>query len=130
MKCEEVERDCYLVLRERPQRDLVAIARWTHLYPSRTQKLSILAVTIAGPAPVKITRCQVGPAYEQVFFFMFPREAIVHRTEQKHIDRIRKSAQGKKIRKYKKEIYGKRKRGIKENTKTMSNNKDISQIYI
>ena len=39
--------------------DLVVMAKWTHLYPSRTQKLSTLAVTIAMPAIVKITRCQV-----------------------------------------------------------------------
>lgn len=32
---------------------------WTHLFSSRTQKLSISAATIAGLAPVKIARCQV-----------------------------------------------------------------------
>ena len=32
---------------------------WTHLYSSRTQKLSISAATISGRAPVKIARCQV-----------------------------------------------------------------------
>ena len=39
-------------------RSLVMIARWTHLYPFRTQKLSILVVTIAMRAIVKITSCQ------------------------------------------------------------------------
>ena len=51
--------NCYSVLRERPQSDLVAIAMWTHLFSSRTQKLSISAAKIAGLAPVKIARCQV-----------------------------------------------------------------------
>ena len=48
--------------------DLVVMAKWTHLFPSRTQKLSTLAVTIAMPAIVKITRCQVRLTYVSLFF--------------------------------------------------------------
>ena len=52
--------------------DLVAMAKWRHLYPSRTQKLSTLTVTIAGPAPVKITSCQViDPSLGLFFMFDF-----------------------------------------------------------
>ena len=50
-------------------KDLVVMAKWTHLYPSRTQKLSTLAVTIARPALVKITRCQVK--LTKVGFFLY-----------------------------------------------------------
>ena len=41
-----------------------------HLYPSRTQKLSTLTVTIAGLAPVKITSCQVIDPSLGLFFVL------------------------------------------------------------
>ena len=52
--------------------DLVMKAKWTHLYSSRTQKLSTSAATIAGRAPVKIARCQVGrPVLRRTGFFLY-----------------------------------------------------------
>ena len=42
--------------------DLVTIAKWSHLFPSRTQKLSTSAADIA--PWVKYARCQV-------FFYVF-----------------------------------------------------------
>lgn len=52
--------------------DLVMKAKWTHLYSSRTQKLSTSAATIAGRAPVKIARCQVGrPVLRRTGFFVW-----------------------------------------------------------
>ena len=46
------------------------MAKWSHLFPSRTQKLSILAAKIAGHAPVKIARCQVKKRHNICLFFI------------------------------------------------------------
>ena len=44
------------------------IAEWTHLFPSRTQKLSTSAATIAGLASVKIAlRRSFLPLHEAFF---------------------------------------------------------------
>ena len=52
------------VLRDRKRtQDPVAIAKWTHLNSSRTQKLSTFTATIVGLAPAKIASCRV------LFFF-------------------------------------------------------------
>ena len=46
------------------------IAEWTHLFPSRTQKLSTSAATIAGLASVKIAlRRSFLPLIEAFFIF-------------------------------------------------------------
>ena len=37
----------------------MAIAKWIHLFPSRTQKLSTSTATIVGRAPAKIASCWV-----------------------------------------------------------------------
>ena len=37
----------------------MAIAKWTHLNSSRTQKLSTFTATIVGLAPAKIASCRV-----------------------------------------------------------------------
>ena len=59
--------------------DLVMKAKWTHLYSSRTQKLSTSAATIAGRAPVKIARCQVGrPVLRRTGFFYIEIERQTH----------------------------------------------------
>ena len=48
------------VLRDRKRtQDPVAIAKWTHLNSSRTQKLSTFTATIVGLAPAKIASCRV-----------------------------------------------------------------------
>ena len=48
------------VLRDRKiTQDPVAIAKWTHLNSSRTQKLSTFTATIVGLAPAKIASCRV-----------------------------------------------------------------------
>ena len=48
------------VLRDRKRtQDTVAIAKWTHLTSSRTQKLSTFTATIVGLAPAKIASCRV-----------------------------------------------------------------------
>ena len=61
---------------EFPQ-DLVAMAEWSHLFPSRTQKLSIPAVKIAMLAIVKIARCQViGTSYDVPFFSCCGNEVL------------------------------------------------------
>ena len=65
--------------------DLVVMAKWTHLYPSRTQKLSTLAVTIAMPAIVKITRCQVRLTFVSLFFFSFQKMDDMKVTGPMHI---------------------------------------------
>ena len=42
------ERNYYLVFRDYlKEKSLVTMARWTHLFPSRTQKLSTVAVKVA-----------------------------------------------------------------------------------
>ena len=47
------------VLRDRKRtQDPVAIAKWTHLNSSRTQKLSTFTATIVGLAPAKIASCR------------------------------------------------------------------------
>ena len=51
------------VLKTLEKKNLVMIAWWTHLYPFRTQKLSIIAAKIVHCA--KIARCQF------LLFFMF-----------------------------------------------------------
>ena len=51
--------------------DLVTIAKWSHLFPSRTQKLSISSANIAMLAIVKLASCQVilyTRVYSLVFF--------------------------------------------------------------
>ena len=54
------------------EKDLVMKAKWTHLYPYRTQKLSTLTATIAGRAPVKIANRQVMDiALRCPFFILF-----------------------------------------------------------
>ena len=54
------------VLRDRKRtQDPVAIAKWTHLNSSRTQKLSTFTATIVGLAPAKIASCRV------LFFCLF-----------------------------------------------------------
>ena len=40
-------------------KDLVILAKWSHLFPSRTQQLSTLASTISRPALVKIDHRQL-----------------------------------------------------------------------
>ena len=53
------------VLRDRKRtQDPVAIAKWTHLNSSRTQKLSTFTATIVGLAPAKIASCRV------LFFYL------------------------------------------------------------
>ena len=57
------------VLRDRKRtQDPVAIAKWTHLNSSRTQKLSTFTATIVGLAPAKIASCRV-------FFFLLYSKA-------------------------------------------------------
>ena len=52
------------VLRDRKRtQDPVAIAKWTHLNSSRTQKLSTFTATIVGLAPAKIASCRVLSYY-------------------------------------------------------------------
>ena len=48
------------------------MAKWTHLFSSRTQKLSTSAATIAKLALVKIAHCQVllGHILVSLFFFV------------------------------------------------------------
>ena len=54
------------VLRDRKRtQDPVAIAKWTHLNSSRTQKLSTFTAKIVGLAPAKIASCWV------LFFYLF-----------------------------------------------------------
>ena len=54
------------VLRDRKiTQDPVAIAKWTHLNSSRTQKLSTFTATIVGLAPAKIASCRV------LFFYLY-----------------------------------------------------------
>ena len=57
---------CYLVLREQSP-VLVTMAQWSHLFPSRTQKLSTITATVAGPAPVRIASCQVEESFGTLF---------------------------------------------------------------
>ena len=58
------------VLRDRKRtQDPVAIAKWTHLNSSRTQKLSTFTATIVGLAPAKIASCRV------LFFFLLYSKA-------------------------------------------------------
>ena len=52
------------------EKDLVMKAKWVHLFPSRTQKLSTSAATIAGPAPVKTAHRQVTGSHLWAFFFV------------------------------------------------------------
>ena len=54
------------------KKDLVMKAKWVHLFPSRTQKLSTSAATIAGPAPVKTAHRQVIRFTNVNLFFVFP----------------------------------------------------------
>ena len=51
--------------------DLVAMAEWTHLFSSRTQKLSTLTATISRRALVKIASCQVIIAHHSMSFFLY-----------------------------------------------------------
>ena len=58
------------VLRDRKRtQDPVAIAKWTHLNSSRTQKLSTFTATIVGLAPAKIASCRVQFFY--LFFYLY-----------------------------------------------------------
>ena len=50
------------------EKSLVALAWWTHLFPSRTQKLSTTVATIPGE-PGKIARCWA--------FFLLPRCGVI-----------------------------------------------------
>ena len=59
---------CYSVLRDYSH-DLVILAKWSHLFPSRTQKLSTLAATISSPALVKIAHCQLIRTFIRMSFF-------------------------------------------------------------
>ena len=63
------------VLRDRKRtQDPVAIAKWTHLNSSRTQKLSTFTATIVGLAPAKIASCWV------LFFlpFIFKSQVFIY----------------------------------------------------
>ena len=55
--------------KETSKKDPVAIAKWTHLNSSRTQKLSTFTATIVGLAPAKIASCRV-------FFFTLFLELV------------------------------------------------------
>ena len=80
-------------------KDLVVMAKWTHLYPSRTQKLSTLAVTIAAPAVVKITRCQVGLTIVGPFFCFFSCFPISSDDREETVTEAKmKDAERKKVR--------------------------------
>ena len=59
------------VLKTLDKKNLVMIAWWTHLYPFRTQKLSIIAAKIVHCA--KIARCQF-----LLFFYVFTWSLIGH----------------------------------------------------
>jgi hypothetical protein len=48
----------------------VIIAKWSHLFPYRTQKLSTLAATIAMHAIVKIARRQVMKLPKRELFYV------------------------------------------------------------
>ena len=74
------------VLRDRKRtQDPVAIAKWTHLNSSRTQKLSTFTATIVGLAPAKIASCRVlflynqkpSLSYSDLAFFRFINSLIV-----------------------------------------------------
>ena len=76
------------VLRDRKRtQDPVAIAKWTHLNSSRTQKLSTFTATIVGLAPAKIASCRVlffafyiqkpSLSYLDLAFFRFINSLIV-----------------------------------------------------
>ena len=58
-------------------RDLVMMAKWTHLFPFRTQKLSTFTATIARPALVKIANRQVIRLTYCESFFVLENHLIV-----------------------------------------------------
>ena len=62
------------VLRDRKRtQDPVAIAKWTHLNSSRTQKLSTFTATIVGLAPAKIASCRV-----LFFTYIFKSQVFIY----------------------------------------------------
>ena len=52
-------------------KNLVIMAKWTHLFSSRTQKLSTSAATISRRALVKIAHRQVKELSNEFFFFFY-----------------------------------------------------------
>ena len=62
--------NCYSVFRERSlKKDLVTIPEWSHLFPSRTQKLSTPGPKIAMPAIVNRGRCRL-PKFDLGIFLL------------------------------------------------------------
>ena len=56
---EFLQKSCSVLRDRKRTQDPVAIAKWTHLNSSRTQKLSTFTATIVGLAPAKIASCRV-----------------------------------------------------------------------
>ena len=66
------------VLRDRKRtQDPVAIAKWTHLNSSRTQKLSTFTATIVGLAPAKIASCRVL-FFTYFFTYIFKSQVFIY----------------------------------------------------
>ena len=64
--------NCYSVFRERSlEKDLVTIPEWSHLFPSRTQKLSTPGPKIAMPAIVNRGRCRFARVLARAFLLPF-----------------------------------------------------------
>ena len=67
------------VLRDRKRtQDPVAIAKWTHLNSSRTQKLSTFTATIVGLAPAKIASCRVLFFFTYFFTYIFKSQVFIY----------------------------------------------------
>ena len=52
------------------------MAEWTHLFSYRTQKLSIPAATIVGPAPCEDSSLPVPFSDHTIAFFVFMKKMV------------------------------------------------------